>query len=251
MKSKKHLYRGMFIGLILLIWTMASGSGAVNASILPAPQAVLNRFFEMLVQADLIQVTLYSVFLVFLAIALSLIATTLLILFGRKFEWFGTNVQMMNAVVSPLPGIAILPLVILWFGLGMESMFFILFHATLWPMWTQLDQVVDRIHKRFSRVEQIFKITGFRKFYHIYVLGALHEMRAVLSVSWSRGWRALISAEMIFGMVGNQTGIGWLIYERRMYMDTEGLFAGLLAIALCGILFESFVFRNPDKGQTI
>ena len=64
-----------------------------------------------------------------------------------------------------------------------------------------------------------------------------------LQISWSRGWRALISVEMIFGMVGNQTGLGWLIYERRMYMDTAGLIAGLIAIAICGILFETLFLK--------
>lgn len=251
MKSKRILYRVLFIAGILIMWTAASNAGLVNSAVLPAPINVINRFVEMLVHADLIGITLYSILLVIIAIVISLVLSIVMILMGRRFLWIGTNVEMINAIVSPLPGIAILPLVILWFGLSIESMLFILLHATLWPMWAQLYQSVEKIHNRFSKVEEVFKIKGFRKFYHIYCLGALRDMRTILSVSWSRGWRALISAEMIFGMVGNQTGLGWLIYERRMYMDTEGLFAGLLTVAACGVLFETFIFKRTDKRHNI
>lgn len=48
---------------------------------------------------------------------------------------------------------------------------------------------------------------------------------------------------MIFGIVGSHSGLGWLIYERRMYMDTAGMLAGLIAIAVCGVLFESVLFK--------
>jgi NitT/TauT family transport system permease protein len=55
---------------------------------------------------------------------------------------------------------------------------------------------------------------------------------------------------MIFGIVGAQTGLGWMIYERRMYMDTEGLYAGLIMIAFCGVLFESLIFKKRNLRRT-
>jgi len=92
-------------------------------------------------------------------------------------------------------------------------------------------------------------LSHWKRFWHLYCLGAAEDLRSALGVAWSRGWRALISVEMIFGITGSQSGLGWLLYERRMYMDTAGLYAGLAAVALCGILFETWIFRPEKAGE--
>ncbi|MBM7562111.1 ABC transporter permease [Fusibacter tunisiensis] len=241
--------RIFFILFILTAWEIMGQSGLIHAGILPPFSDVVKRFGEMLFYEKLIQTTLYSIFMVLLAMGLSVIITVVLIILGRKYKWVGTNIELLHSIVSPLPGIAILPLVILWFGINVEAMLFILVHATLWPMWRQLALAVDRLHKQYNRLETVFHLSKFKRFFHIYVQGSLLDLKSALSVSWSRGWRALISVEMIFGMVGNQTGLGWLIYERRMYMDTEGLYAGLIAIGLCGVFFEALVFTKLKLGR--
>lgn len=244
--AKKRLYRLIFIVLTFVSWEIFARSGIFNHNLFPSLTSVMKRLFELIAQEGLLTKTAYSITLVLLSMIASLVVSTALIILGRKFEWIGTNIELMNSVASPLPGIAILPLVILWLGVNQEAMFFIMIHATLWPMWRQLSLGVDRLHTRFNRFEKAFGLSALRRFYHIYCLGITEDLIAAMSVSWSRGWRALISVEMIFGIVGTQTGLGWMIYERRMYMDTEGLYAGLIMIAFCGVLFESLIFKKRN-----
>lgn len=244
--NKNRIYRAIFLIGILFTWEISTRLGLFNEALFPSVLNVLKRLFELVLKESLLVKTAYSISLVLIAMVISLIVSVLLILSGRKFQWVGTNIELMNSIASPLPGIAILPLVILWFGVKQEAMYFIMIHATLWPMWRQLSLGVNRLHARYNRFEKAFGLSPLRRFYHIYCLGITEDLVAAMSVSWSRGWRALISVEMIFGIVGSQTGLGWMIYERRMYMDTEGLYAGLIMIALCGILFESLIFEKRN-----
>ena len=63
-----------------------------------------------------------------------------------------------------------------------------------------------------------------------------------IKIGWARAWRALISAEMVFGAVGAKGGIGWYLLNQRTFMDTAGLFAGIILVVLIGIFVEDVLF---------
>jgi NitT/TauT family transport system permease protein len=65
-----------------------------------------------------------------------------------------------------------------------------------------------------------------------------------LKIGWSRGFRALISAEMIIGAISSIGGIGWYMYERRSFMDTTGMYAGIFLVVIVGILIEEVLFNH-------
>lgn len=242
-KNRFH-YRMLFILILLGVWQGTAYAGVFSPALFPKVETILKRFIDLLLYEGLAMKTLYSIFIVLLAMVISLTLASILTYLGRHSVFIREATHMTHAIASPLPGIAILPLVLIWLGVSQSAMLLIMVHATLWPLWAQVSQSVDRLDQRYSRFIHAFRIPPARQFWHIYVLGIRPELMTGLRISWSRGWRALISVEMIFGMVGSQTGLGWLIFERRMYMDTPGLYAGLLAIALCGIFFEAFVFKT-------
>lgn len=68
-----------------------------------------------------------------------------------------------------------------------------------------------------------------------------------VKIGWARAWRAFISAEMVFGSVGGKGGIGWYIFNQRTFMDTAGLFAGIILVIVIGILVENVLFAAMEK----
>ena len=68
-----------------------------------------------------------------------------------------------------------------------------------------------------------------------------------LRIGWARGWRAFISAEMVFGAVGAKGGIGWYILTQRTFMNTAGLFAGIILVIFIGMLVEDGLFSVIEK----
>lgn len=68
-----------------------------------------------------------------------------------------------------------------------------------------------------------------------------------VKIGWARAWRALISAEMVFGAVGNNGGLGWYLLNQRTFMDTSGLFAGILFSNFCGNIGGGGPFSAVEK----
>ena len=79
------------------------------------------------------------------------------------------------------------------------------------------------------------------------LMHALPHLLSGVKIAFARSWRALIGAEMVFGAMGTTGGIGWYIFKQRTFMNTSGLFAGILTVILVGILVESALFRLIEK----
>lgn len=235
--------------VILVIWEIAARSGRFPDALFPGLVDISKSFIDLMSNGELIMKTLYSIGMVFLAMALSLVLAAGMAAISRVSAYAREFILLLQSILSPLPGIAVLPIVILWLGVTKTAMVLIMVHATLWPLWAQLDLSVERLGSRYGRFMEAFKLDRWKRFWHIYVQGSADDLKSALGISWSRGWRALISVEMVFGMVGSRTGLGWLIFERRMYMDTPGLLAGLVTIAICGVLFESLLFRGGKANE--
>lgn len=244
MKYKKVLMKMSFVIVLTLIWEIVAYSGHYPEALFPKLEGIFVRFVDLTLHDALLLKAFFSISIVLIAMVLSLLLALLIVAIGTRFEYVRVNTELLNAIASPIPGIAILPVIILWLGISQGAMMAIMIHAMLWPLWTNIVLAVDRVKIKYHRMMTAFKISRLKRLRHIYFEGILPDVIAGLEIAWSRGWRALLSIEMIFGIVGKQSGLGWLIYERRMYMDTAGMLAGLIAIALCGILFESVLFRT-------
>lgn len=148
----------------------------------------------------------------------------------------------LTSLFNPLPAIALLPLSLLWFGLGEGSLVFVLMHAVLWPMALNLHAGFLGVGDTLRMVGRNYGLTGFRFIAAIMVPAAFPSILTGLRVSWAFAWRTLIAAEMVFGISSGGGGIGWFIYENRNLLETANVFAGLIAIILIGLFTDSAIF---------
>lgn len=148
----------------------------------------------------------------------------------------------LTSLFNPLPAIALLPLSLLWFGLGEGSLIFVLMHAVLWPMALNLHAGFLGVGDTLRMVGRNYGLTGFRFIAAIMVPAAFPSILTGLRVSWAFAWRTLIAAEMVFGISSGGGGIGWFIYENRNLLETANVFAGLIAIILIGLFTDSAIF---------
>ncbi len=243
MLKKPVVYRLFFISILIIIWELAAHFGPYPDALFPSLVAVVKRLGMLVMEEALLLKALNSISIVLIGMIISALIALTLSLLGIYLPFIKENTKLLNSVASPLPGIALLPIVILWLGLTSKAMMLIMVHAMLWPMVTTLTLALERVHFKYLRLIKVFKIPFWRRISTIYLPGIINDVFAGFEIAWSRGWRTLLSVEMIFGIVGSHSGLGWLIYERRMYMDTAGMLAGLIAIAVCGVLFESVLFK--------
>jgi len=247
MKNKKLFWS--FI--IILFWQIASMSGTFSPLILPSPYVVMKAFIESIMKGELLSETVYSLIIIFEGLFIGIFLSLFLALVSRKWKVTEGLIETLIAIAHPLPGIALLPLIILWLGTGRTSVVFVIVHSVLWPMLLNIMTGFKTIPKVFTDVGQNFGVKGVRLIGTIYIPASMPFIISGLRIGWARSWRALISAEMIFGAVGGKGGLGWYIFKERVFMDTAGMFAALIVIVLIGMLVEDLIFERLEANTIV
>ena len=174
-----------------------------------------------------------------LAVAIALLLVSLAVANGFARETLRTLISMFN----PLPAIAILPLAMLWFGLGEKSLLFVLVHAVLWPFALATLGGFDAVPETQRLVGRNYGLRGPAYVFRILIPAALPSIIYGLKIGWAFAWRTLIAAELVFGVSSGQGGLGWYIFRNRNELFTDKVFAGLALVIIIGLLVEGVVFR--------
>ncbi|WP_459616317.1 ABC transporter permease [Bordetella sp. 2513F-2] len=153
----------------------------------------------------------------------------------------------LTAMFNPLPAIALLPLAMLWFGLGQGSLIFVLVHSVLWALAVNMLAGFLGVSETLRMAGRNYGLGGLRYVLAILVPAALPAILSGLRIAWAFAWRTLIAAELVFGASSGQGGLGWYIFQNRNELYTDRVFAGLAAVVLIGLLVENLVFDTLER----
>jgi NitT/TauT family transport system permease protein len=184
----------------------------------------------------LLQGYLGGVFFAFLLTALA-VSTQL----GRDL------LSTLTAMFNPLPAIALLPLALLWFGLGRGSLVFVLIHSVLWPLALNTYAGFQGVPETLRMAGRNYGLRGLRYVLQILVPAALPAILSGLKIGWAFAWRTLIAAELVFGASSGKGGLGWYIFQNRNELMTDRVFAGLALVIIIGLVVEGLVFQTVER----
>ena len=154
--------------------------------------------------------------------------------------------ETLTAAFNPLPAIALLPLSLIWFGLGDKSIIFVLVHSVLWAVALNTHSGFKSVSNTLRMVGRNYGLGGFRYIFKILIPAAFPSILTGLKIGWAFAWRTLIAAELVFGASSGKGGLGWYIYENKNLLDIPAVFAGLFTVILIGLLVENLIFRNLE-----
>lgn len=232
---------------LVLLWEGIARLGGVSPLLLPPFSQVALRLFEELLSGALARQVAYSLGITLLGVALSAVLALLLVLLSLLGEGAKNSLEALVSLAHPLPGIALLPLVILFTGIGTFSLLVIIIHSVLWPLVVSLLAGISGVPSILKDVGRNYGLKGRKLLFHVYLPSALPSLISGLKIGWARSWRAFISAEMVFGLSGRWGGLGWFLFEKRVFMDTTGLYAGILVLILLGLLVENVAFSRIEE----
>jgi NitT/TauT family transport system permease protein len=155
--------------------------------------------------------------------------------------------ETLTAMLNPLPAIALLPLALLWFGLGQGSLVFVLMHSVLWPLALAMYGGFRAVPETLRMAGRNYGLGPLALVMQILVPAALPAILSGLKIGWAFAWRTLIAAELVFGTTSGKAGLGWYIYQSRNELFTDRVFAGLAAVIAIGLLFEHLVFQSVER----
>ena len=214
--------------LLLLIWIIMEKRGALNTVIMPAPSKILNTFVNLVKSGQLwnhLSVSLMRVLKGYLIAAC--LGIILGILIGL-FRHLNRLTDLLIQIIKPIPPIAWIPLVILWFGIGEEGKVFLIF---LGGFFTILINVVDGIRQTDRKLIEVSKAmeTPFLK--HVVLLVIPHSAPNIftgLRVGLSSCWMCV-------------TGLGYMIMNARQFGQTDVVIVGMLTIGVLGKVMDSLL----------
>jgi NitT/TauT family transport system permease protein len=218
-----------------------------NPLILPTLGATLTTFAGDLMSGvliDRVATSLRSLMIgyfagLFLAVLLTTVAVSTRI---------GSDVlSTLTAMFNPVPAIALLPLALIWFGLGIPSLVFVIVHSVLWAVALNTLTGFRSVPETLRMSGRNYGLRGIRYVGLILIPAAFPSILAGLKIGWAFAWRTLIAAELVFGVSSRSGGLGWYIFEARSELETDRVFAGLLAVILIGLIVEAAIFRFIER----
>ena len=221
-----------------------------NSLVLPTFLDTVKAFMQRTESGELLRKSWVSLKVLLQGYGLGLVVAFLVTVLSMATRIGNDLLETLTAMLNPLPAIALLPIALIWFGLGNASIVFVLVHAVMWPIALATHSGFLGVSATLRMVGRNYGLAGFGYIGKILVPAAFPSILSGLKIGWAFAWRTLIAAELVFGTTSGSGGLGWFIYENKNVLDIPAVFAGLFTVILIGLLVENLVFRTIER-QTI
>jgi sulfonate transport system permease protein len=203
------------------------------------PRDVAEAFWDGWRDGRLARVTWTTLRILAIGIGIGALIALVLTTFAALTQVGEDLLRMLVAILNPLPGVAVLPLAMLWFGLNTNALLFVIANAAIWPIAINLDTGFKTVNQTIVAVGRNIGLSSARLVTDVLAPAALPYAISGLKTAWAFGWRTIIAAELIFGVAGAEGGLGTYINNAKLFLDIPHVFAGLVTIAMLGLVFET------------
>jgi NitT/TauT family transport system permease protein len=244
--ANTFLRKTIIIVLLGVLWQVYA-TYLDNPLLFPTLSDTLKTMFERFADGTLVERTLTTVKVLLMGYAAGIVLAATLTILAINTR-IGTDfLETMTAMFNPLPAIALLPLALIWFGLGSGSLVFVLIHSVLWAVALNTHSGFLGVSQTLRMVGRNYELTGISYVTKILVPAAFPSILTGLKIGWAFAWRTLIAAELVFGVSSGTGGLGWFIFENRNLLDIPAVFAGLLTVIAIGLFVENLIFRTIER----
>jgi sulfonate transport system permease protein len=220
------------------------------ALLFASPSQVADAFADGVRDGTLTSVTWATLKVLMVGIGIGAAVAAVLTLFATLSKIGDDLLRLLTAILNPLPGVAVLPLAMLWFGLNTKAVLFVIANATVWPIAINVTTGFRTVNPTIVAVGRNIGLSRVRLVKDVLAPAALPQAISGLKTAWAFGWRTIIAAELVFGVAGAEAGLGSFINNARLYLLTPQVFAGLVMIAILGVVFES-IFNLLERRTVV
>ena len=240
-------FRRLLVVVVLGAAWQIYGTWLNNALLVPTLTDTMRAFVTDMGSGVIPQKVMISMRILLTGYVLGILVAAVLTGLAATSLMGNSLLETLTAMLNPLPAIALLPLALLWFGLGEGSLVFVLLHSVTWV-------VAMNTHSGFQSVSQTLRMVGHNYGLNpvsyvlkILVPAAFPSILSGLKIGWAFAWRTLVAAELVFGASSGKGGLGWYIFENKNELEIANVFAGLLTVIAIGLIVDSLVFGQIEK----
>lgn len=235
----------ILLGLIIL-WELYTRLSGVEPLLFPTFSESAVILWETLLSGEMLEKVWISLYVLLLGYAAGLALAALFLVLAVSTRIGSDFLSTMTAMFQPLPAISLLPLAMLWFGLGIPSLVFVTVHSVLWAVSLSTHTGFMSVSETLRMVGRNYGLAGIPYIFKILVPAAFGSILTGLKIGWAFAWRTLIGAELVFGAAAGDGGLGWMIYVKGDNLDTPYVFAALFMVIIIGLVVENLIFRNIE-----
>lgn len=223
--------------IVLAIWALVAAMKILPETIFPAPWTVIAAFGEMVAN---------GLFLSDLSVSVSraaigfLIGASLGVALGvltGRVAMIRTILNPFMTVLRPIPAIALVPVAIVWFGIGEGSKYFVISYTVFLAVWFNTHHGMEYIPEIYLRASRSLGASRMREFFAVVIPAAAPHILAGIRLGVALAFLSLVAAELS----GASSGIGYRLQESRQYIRTDRMFALLIELGVLGALVDTFV----------
>ena len=238
-RFSSRLNRILAIVVFVLGWEILARSGLISMLFLPPPSVVASTAWRLLLSGSLlsnISASLGRVLAGFflaasLAIPLGIVAGMNKVIFN--------SVDPIIELFRPIPVLALLPLAILWFGIGEASKIFIITYAAFFPMFLNTLAGVRYSDPTLIQVASTLGASRLQIFYRVVLMSALPSLAVGIRLGLGFAFLALVAAELI----ASTRGLGYLIMDARLTFQTDISMVGIVSLGILGYAMNAILVR--------
>ncbi|HSN58063.1 MAG TPA: ABC transporter permease [Clostridiaceae bacterium] len=228
---------------ILMVWAAVSAAGLVNSYLLPPPQKVFGTFLELAgkgVFFEHLAVSLMRVLAGFFATVVFAIPLAIAVALNRKvYDYLEPALEF----IRHIPPISLIPLLILWMGIGEAPKIAIIIMAAFFPVFLNTVSGIMNADEKLREVGAVFGFSRRDIFTKITLPQALPSMLVGLQLGLGYSWRSLVGAELIAA----SSGIGYMIIEAEQLSRTDIIMVGIFAIGILGYAVDYFFLKLTNR----
>ncbi|MFD1775260.1 ABC transporter permease [Paenibacillus rhizophilus] len=220
---------------VLALWQALGHYGLISDLLFPTPYTIAASFASLAVSGDLwsnLRISAVRVLLGFaLGGGLGLVFGILVGLFKRSEKLLDPSLQMIRMI----PSLAVVPLFILWFGIGEESKVLLIAKAAFFPLYINTFMGIRSVDNKLFEVSRVLGFSRPKQILKLVLPGAVPNIMLGARLSLGLSWLGLVVAELI----ASTSGIGYMMSDARQFADTPVVFVGILIFAVCGLLSDT------------
>jgi NitT/TauT family transport system permease protein len=244
---------------LVVAWELYTRIAEVPVLIFPTFSSTADALAAAVFDEGLLVNVWNSISVLLVAYAIGVAIAAVLVVLGVATRFGSDVLTTLTAMLNPLPAIALLPMAMIWFGLGTGAIVFTLLHSIIWPVALNTHIGFLGVSETLRMVGRNYGLGGLSYVAKVLIPAAFPSILTGLRIGWAFAWRTLIAAELVFGGSvvdtsgrpgaegSNAGGLGWIIFKNQLDLRVDYVFAGLFTVILVGIIIENGIFRKIEQ----
>lgn len=223
--------------VVLVLWQVLTGSGMVSSQKLPSLTTIARATVEVAQDGQLGAGLVISLQRMLIGLLLGGLAGTALGVVSGLSRWTDTAIDPVLQMIRNVPLFALIPVFILWFGIGEMPKILLIALAAGLPLYVNVHAGVREADPQLVEVAAVLGYTPWQRLWHVVLPAAVPHTLVGVRLGVASAWLSLVVAEQI----NANAGIGFMIENARDFLRTDIVFVGLLIYAFVGLLMDAVV----------